>query len=282
MLPLIIPPIIVIAALVLLVYFFSQRFLEVEKAMEQGVLSPEKLEARNGKWLERMRHILLSLLEKMAQRFKVGTLKAYNFFHEWTQALREKKRERTVRGAVVPEAGSVQADADASADEPDRSLVRQGYAEEAVADSFVRRPRRAVSAKRTDMVREEVAEEGVPEEAPRPRRARASRVGRSPEERAVRPMVSREMTRPEKPASPAAIARPAEKNQLEEILIERIAANPRDIEAYERLGDYYLEQENPQDAKECYRQVLRLSPVHRLAKIKIRKLERMLEKRRNF
>ena len=69
------------------------------------------------------------------------------------------------------------------------------------------------------------------------------------------------------------------KGQLEELLIERIISNPRDIEAYERLGDYYLERDNYIDAKECYRQVLKLSPVNRLVKIKIRRLERILEKR---
>lgn len=70
------------------------------------------------------------------------------------------------------------------------------------------------------------------------------------------------------------------KDQLEDILVERIALNPRDIEAYERLGDYYLEQGNLTDAKECYRQVLKLSPAYRLVKIKIRRLERLLEKER--
>lgn len=70
------------------------------------------------------------------------------------------------------------------------------------------------------------------------------------------------------------------KDQLEDILVERIALNPRDIEAYERLGDYYLEQGTLTDAKECYRQVLKLSPAYRLVKIKIRRLERLLEKER--
>lgn len=71
---------------------------------------------------------------------------------------------------------------------------------------------------------------------------------------------------------------PQKKEQLEDILVERISLNPRDIEAYERLGDYYLEQNNLVDAKECYRQVLKLSPAYRLVKIKIRRLERLLEK----
>lgn len=73
---------------------------------------------------------------------------------------------------------------------------------------------------------------------------------------------------------------PSRKDQMEDILVERISMNPRDIEAYERLGDYYLEQKNLVDAKECYRQVLKLSPAYRLVKIKIRRLERLLEKER--
>lgn len=86
--------------------------------------------------------------------------------------------------------------------------------------------------------------------------------------------------RPILPIHEAEPTAPQKKEQLEDILIERISLNPRDIEAYERLGDYYLEQQNLVDAKECYRQVLKLSPAYRLVKIKIRKLERLLEKDR--
>ena len=68
-----------------------------------------------------------------------------------------------------------------------------------------------------------------------------------------------------------------EKSQLEEVLIKRIAINPKDIEAYERLGDYYLESMNYQDSLECFKQVLRLSPVHNKAKLRIRRLERMIK-----
>ncbi|MCA9364767.1 MAG: hypothetical protein KC736_02650 [Candidatus Moranbacteria bacterium] len=66
------------------------------------------------------------------------------------------------------------------------------------------------------------------------------------------------------------------KGKMEDLLIERIATNPKDIEAYERLGEYYMEQEVYMDAKECYKQVLRLSPVHRYAKIQMKKLEKIL------
>ncbi len=67
------------------------------------------------------------------------------------------------------------------------------------------------------------------------------------------------------------------KDKLEEVLIKRIAVNPRDIEAYERLGDYYLERENYDDSLECFKQVLKLSPAHHKARTRIRKLENLLK-----
>jgi tetratricopeptide (TPR) repeat protein len=66
------------------------------------------------------------------------------------------------------------------------------------------------------------------------------------------------------------------KGQLEEVLIKRIAMNPKDIEAYERLGDYYMESGSYQDSIECFKQVLRLSPTHTKARTRIRRLEKMI------
>ncbi len=71
--------------------------------------------------------------------------------------------------------------------------------------------------------------------------------------------------------------KPKAKDKLEEALIKRIAMNPRDIEAYERLGDYYLERENHHDSLECFKQVLKLSPAHHKARTRIRRLENMLK-----
>ena len=88
------------------------------------------------------------------------------------------------------------------------------------------------------------------------------------EKKVLRPMVGESMTMPQQ-------ASRKEKNKLEDALIKRIAINPRDIEAYERLGDYYLESENFQDSLECFKQVLRLSPTHHKARLRIRRLERM-------
>lgn len=85
----------------------------------------------------------------------------------------------------------------------------------------------------------------------------------------IRPLIRENATHP--------IIKNKEKNQLEEVLIKRIAINPKDIEAYERLGDYYLESESYQDSKECYKQVLKLSPTHYKARLKIRKLEKLIK-----
>ncbi|MFA6159504.1 MAG: tetratricopeptide repeat protein [Parcubacteria group bacterium] len=68
------------------------------------------------------------------------------------------------------------------------------------------------------------------------------------------------------------------KDILEKILVERIATNPKDIEAYERLGEYYFEIENWNYAKECFKQVLKLNPRNIGIRSKMRKLERMLGK----
>lgn len=84
----------------------------------------------------------------------------------------------------------------------------------------------------------------------------------------IRPMISNEVVRPEPKAGV--------KNEFERALIERIAFNPRDIEAYERLGDYYIEIGNFNDSLSCFDQVLKLSPVNRKAKIKLKRLQKIV------
>lgn len=85
-----------------------------------------------------------------------------------------------------------------------------------------------------------------------------------------RPMISDTVTLPQKKQ---------EKDQYEQIFIERISLNPRDVEAYERLGDYYMENGNLDDAKECFKQVLRLSPLSRRARFRMRRIEKNLSKK---
>jgi tetratricopeptide (TPR) repeat protein len=78
------------------------------------------------------------------------------------------------------------------------------------------------------------------------------------EERIIKPMVSDKVVTPS--------GRAEMKDRLENLLIERIAANPKDVEAYERLGEYYMEIDSLGDAKECFKQVLKLDPKNRNVK----------------
>lgn len=223
MLYLILPPIIIIAALVALIYFFSRRFPRVEKEITAHLGNPEAMSAYDMHILDKIKRMSLYVLEHLAQWFKIVALKTYTALHAWTQSVREKKVKTGVMSVTD------------------------------VSEEIPEGPKR--------VIQESVVTAAMPIQR-------------------VRPMISQRMTKPEAKEKPAAVVPPAPvKAQLEDILVERIAANPRDLEAYERLGEYYMEQGNVQDAKECYRQVLRLSPVHRLAKIKIRRLEKMLEQK---
>ncbi len=88
-------------------------------------------------------------------------------------------------------------------------------------------------------------------------------------QKSLKPVISDRVTAP--------AAKKEIKDRLEDLLIDRIAANPRDIEAYERLGEYYMEIESYVDAKECFRQIVKLDPKNRSIKYKLRKLETLIK-----
>lgn len=94
----------------------------------------------------------------------------------------------------------------------------------------------------------------------------------SPGRKYPKPTISSEIIVPSRKAP---IQR-REREAFENILIERIAANPKDIVAYEQLGDYYIEIKSLKDAKECFKQVIKLDPKNRSVQMKMRRLERML------
>lgn len=93
------------------------------------------------------------------------------------------------------------------------------------------------------------------------------------DEEEIRPMISDEIVSPEPKSEVAA------KDRLEELLIDRIAVNPKDTEAYERLGEYYMEIKSYEFAKECFKQVMKLDPLNRKVKYQMRRLENLLSKR---
>ncbi len=59
-------------------------------------------------------------------------------------------------------------------------------------------------------------------------------------------------------------------------MMEEIENDPQNSKKYERLGDYYMEQEKFEDARDCYKYVLRLDPRHKRAQVAMRNLDRVL------
>lgn len=59
----------------------------------------------------------------------------------------------------------------------------------------------------------------------------------------------------------------------EAALIYRIAENPKDLEAYQEIGDYYMGVGNIKDAKESFKMVLKLRPRDLKAKSSLREIE---------
>jgi len=59
-------------------------------------------------------------------------------------------------------------------------------------------------------------------------------------------------------------------------LMREIESDPQNSKKYERLGDYYMEHEKFNDARECYKYVLRLDPRHKRAQVAMKNLDRVL------
>lgn len=59
---------------------------------------------------------------------------------------------------------------------------------------------------------------------------------------------------------------------IEEKYIAEITKNPRDIEIYRMLGELYIKKNNISDAREAFRQILRLNPSDKDAGLKLMKL----------
>jgi hypothetical protein len=257
MLSLIVPPIILVLALALLVYFMSRRLPVLQARIRRGEVRIDG--EQRPAWQVRLQHTLLGVLEKLSRRFKVTLLRAHNSVNGVTDSLRTKREASRERLSKITEER--------------KRLEPEMHMPEAVTPAHEQAP---VSEVFPVEVEEAVAPAVL--EPVLPEISRSSRaVPASPLSRRSRAPLVRRPLRETRPQEGELASKP--KEQLEELLIERIVSNPRDIEAYERLGDYYLERESYVDAKECYRQVLKLSPVNRMVKIKIRRLERILEKR---
>lgn len=272
---LILPPIVVVFCFVFIVWFLSLRGSDpivAQKALSVAV--PE-----TGFFRRILRNFLLRMLEKLAQRFKLVSLQVHNVFHRLLQSVKEKRKlsdaHRQERSRVV--FPSFEKDTGEIINESSRADIRS-----------IEKQNKSIQDEdgmvETIASHSEVSEYMVAEnqnttfslDAPLRRQSRGevTQVS-SPIEDVpfTRPMVSDRAARPEKSK------RRVFTRSVEEEMIVRIATNPKDYTAYEALGDFYMDKGAIQDAKECYKQVLKLSPVQRMVKVKIRRLERLLSQK---
>jgi tetratricopeptide (TPR) repeat protein len=188
----------------------------------------------------RLKHIFFLFLEKNARLLKIFSLRIHNAFHSMGQSIRERRHQSDL-----------------------------------LITSLLDRRKEGQSAESGDPA--ELPHREILEDVSAVASASSEDGQITPVQPSVsRPMVSAQAVVPETKRN-TVIARDIKE---EEKLIKKIAANPKSVSAYEALGDYYLERGDVNDAKSCYRQVLKLSPVHRMVKIKIRKLERLMEEQK--
>lgn len=247
---LIIPPIIVVLSLSFVLWYLSRKStdpLVAARASRLDAATREKVS------FVRTRTFFLHFLEKRAYRFKIFSLRMHNGLHNLTQSLKESQRRFQIK---IPSRETI--DLTPPVEEKEKSLVREPQLAENMPAY-----RRFFAGERGEKVK---PLSRFPQE-----REEKKNVPTDAEAAFSRPMVSVTAIHPEK-----TYKRSRADSVREEDLIARIASNPKDFAAYEGLGDYYLENDNIKDAKECYRQVLKLSPVQRMVKIKIRRLEKLL------
>jgi len=212
---------------------------------------------KNIKW-DNIKHWLLAIMEKVTRKARMMFLKLESRSANLSNSIREKRKARSQK---IASEVSLQQESDimkklekydGGTEKDLESLKTEGVAvaEEKIVHQrekiwqalFVKgKATKEVAAKRVDL-----------------------------EEKEIKPIISDRVVTPK--------SRAEIRDRLEELLIERIAINPKDIEAYERLGEYYLEIKSYMDAKECFKQVIKLNPSDRNAKYRMRRLENLLSK----
>ncbi len=247
---LIIPPFVIVLSLGVLLWFLSKRMGDSDIAEKLSSLRESTQTESKVRSLSR-RAFFLKMLEMVASKFKTSTLRVHNFFQSSLERLRRQRTELdTIRKSLDEGAGK------GAEEKPDLATVFGQRKEEET--SFLKK----IDA--DDLV----VKTTISEEAPVPQ---VSIFGST--QPVPRPMLQEKVVHPEVSAGRTM------ESPREETLIARIVENPRDAAAYEELGDCYFAVQNLQDAKECYRQAIKLHPTNRAVKIKIRRLEKVFEER---
>ena len=238
----IIPPIILVLSIVGLIIFLtkrSHRFSQIETTSD--FLS--EIENENGQgvgagktFLGSLKNFFISLLEKITRKTRLMFLKLENSFKKFSDYLRSKKKTEVTFSEETKEE-SEEISEPKEADPVIEKVINYDL-------------KKTKKEKKFGFLKNK--EEKKEEE----------------EEKVFRPIISDKVVSPRNKTEI--------KDRLEDLLIERIAINPKDIEAYERLGEYYMEIGNHTHAKECFKQVLKLDPGNRSIKYRMRRLERVI------
>jgi len=250
----IIPPILAVLSVMGIIVFLVKKTPEINRLekeeQESRVLSGDinnfsQKKSGGSRLISVAKQSALVFLEKLVKRFRIIFLRVENSLKNLGEGIRRKRNFKVNELVGTEKIQSVEEN------QAKKEIIIAREVE--VLDGIVAKGEKNNSERRNIYERLGLKQKVKQEEM---------------EEKFFRPFVSDHVVVPKR--------RREIKNRLEELLIERIAANPKDIEAYERLGEYYLEVKNLEHSKECFKQVLRLNPGNRNARYKIRKLEKIL------
>lgn len=257
----IIPPILIVLSLAGIIIFFMKKSPQIAILNDEDKLEREAVLIESG-FFRRLAygmknigwnsigHSFLAISEKITRRARIVFLKLESRSKNLNDSIRNKRNESKLKNENMKNAVKANLEEDVIIEKlnnyhPEK---KKNYLAELKKSTF------------QDQSKTKKEKDAAFAKAPVDR-----------EEKTIRPTVSDKVTTPK--------AKAEMKDRLEGLLIERIAANPKDIEAYERLGEYYMEIDSVQDAKECFKQVLKLDPKNSNVKYRMRRLETMLRKR---
>ncbi|MDH4330186.1 MAG: tetratricopeptide repeat protein [Candidatus Moranbacteria bacterium] len=267
----ILPPVIIVITTALIFFLLSRKSFNLENKKEKVFeKKEEKKTIAMARDYTNIHAGFLSILERRVQWFKVVFLKLYNKIESWLGSIKKskqivlEKREENIarlekisgedKARVIEENIDLQEDLTPKKDQGGTRFRRKsgGIAKTSWRQrvDFSRSTRKIVTRKPAE---EEVKKEDKKEFVSKP----------TEKEEKNSPMVSSEVVYPE-----SKVQRERDDN-LEKALVARIASDPRDIEAYEKLGAYYEERENYDDAMSCYKYVLKLNPRNKKAERKV-------------
>lgn len=245
---LILPPLVIVVSIALLARYLSLKVADPNVSEKISVALGSVESGAMARSLSRT-EFFLKLSDRLVSTFKVLSLRIHNFFQQSSEHLREKRKKIQEMKRVAENVSSSAQGRLAALSRPSFSSWWKSRRPEAEVPEIV--PQAEISPV---FLEETVDQES--ESLP----------------------VASPVASPSLPVRGRSNRKRQEKWKEDEY-IRRIAENPKDIAAYEALGDYYFSIESMKDAKDCYRQALKLQPTNRIVKIKIRKLEKFFEEK---